>query len=139
MSNQWSCPRPGDVVWTRFPEESGISPGPKARPAVVLAVGKQPGIAEPVLRVAYGTSQHIDRLYPGEVLISERDGVDVLQLAGLDRATKFALGKVVELPFNAIWFEDAPRFRFGRHPKMGVLHPILLKRFRDAAVKVGLL
>ena len=51
----WPAPEPGDIVWCRFPERPRDKPGPKPRPALVLAVTQRSGGFE--VEVAYGTSQ----------------------------------------------------------------------------------
>lgn len=45
-------PRPGDIVWCRFPERKLPAPGPKARPALVLRVGEDSD-GQPVVEVAW--------------------------------------------------------------------------------------
>jgi len=122
-------PQPGDIVWCRFPEERLPKPGPKARPALVLQVGEDRG--RPIVAVAYGTSQKIDRLYPGEFVIapSDREAYDA---AGLSHSTKFNLGRTFELDYNDVWFAVAPGAPHGQTPKLGLLHPSLVKRARAA-------
>ena len=122
-------PQPGDIVWCRFPEERLPKPGPKARPALVLQVGEDQG--RPVVAVAYGTSQKVDRLYPGEFVIalSDREAYDA---AGLSHPTKFDLRRTFELDYNDAWFAVAPGAPYGQSPKLGLLHPSLVKRARAA-------
>lgn len=122
-------PQPGDIVWCRFPEERLPKPGPKARPALVLQVGEDLG--RPVVVVAYGTSQKVDRLYPGEFVIapSDREAYDA---AGLSHPTKFDLRRTFELNYNDVWFGVAPGSPHGQTPKLGLLHPSLVKRARAA-------
>ena len=122
-------PQPGDIVWCRFPEERLPKPGPKARPALVLQVGEDQG--RPVVAVAYGTSQKVDRLYPGEFVIAllDREAYDA---AGLSHPTKFDLRRTFELDYNDTWFAVAPGAPYGQSPKLGLLHPSLVKRARAA-------
>lgn len=122
-------PQPGDIVWCRFPEESFPKPGPKARPALVLQVGENGG--RPIAAVAYGTSQKLDRLYPGEFVIapSDREACDA---AGLSHPTKFNLSRTFELDYNDTWFAIAPGAPYGQTPQLGLLHPSLVKRARAA-------
>jgi len=122
-------PQPGDIVWCRFPEERLPKPGPKARPALVLQVGEDKG--RPVVAVAYGTSQKVDRLYPGEFVIalSDREAYDA---AGLSHPTKFDLRRTFELDYHDTWFAVAPGAPYGQSPKLGLLHPSLVKRARAA-------
>ena len=81
-------PKPGDIVWCKFAQHSSLKPGPKSRPALVLKVGDQ--AAATWVQVAYGTSQKVDRLFPGEFVITPSDG-DAYVISGLTYATKFDL------------------------------------------------
>ena len=63
----FAAPKPGDIVWCRFPEEKTLHPAPKARPALVWRVGKISG--QTAAAIAYGTSQKVDRLFPGEFAV----------------------------------------------------------------------
>ena len=129
QSARWPRPKPGDIVWCRFPEDLATGPGPKPRPALVLAVGDIEG--EIAVEVAFGTSQKTSRLYSGEFLIEPQDG-DAFRTAGLSYATKFNLAKRLELPYIAEWFAVAPGTPFGQTPKLGILHPSLIRRARSA-------
>lgn len=122
-------PQPGDIVWCRFPEGRLPGPGPKARPALVLQVGEADG--RPVVAVAYGTSRKVDQLYPGEFAVSPADG-GAFEAAGLSYPTKFNLARAFELDYNDIWFAVAPGAPHGQTPKLGLLHPSLVKRARAA-------
>jgi len=126
---RWPQPKPGDIVWCRFPEDLVPRPGPKPRPVLVLAVGGIEG--DTVLEVAFGTSQKTRRLYTGEFLIGPEDG-DSYRVAGLSYPTKFNLKKRLELPYTADWFAVAPGVPFGQSPKLGLLHPSLMRRARSA-------
>ncbi len=123
------APRPGDIVWCRFPVDKLSAPGPKPRPALVLRVGEDAGHA--VVEVAYGTSQKADALYAGEFAITPADGA-AYEAAGLSDATKFILGETFELDYNGEWFAIAPGAPHGQTPKLGVLHPSLVRRARAA-------
>ena len=123
------APAPGDIVWCRFPERKLSGPGPKLRPALVLRVGEADG--HPVVEVAYGTSQKVDSLYAGEFAITQSDGA-AYEAAGLSFPTKFNLRETFELDFNAEWFALPPGTPFGQTPKLGVLHPSLMRRARAA-------
>jgi hypothetical protein len=118
-------PQPGDIVWCRFPHNRVPGPAPKPRPALVLAVGEAQG--NPVVRVAYGTSQKVEQRYPGEFAILP-DEADAFAASGLSYPTKFDLGKTFELDYNSIWFDVPPQAPFGQSPKLGMLHPSLLRR-----------
>jgi hypothetical protein len=118
-------PPPGDIVWCRFPQNRMPGPGPKPRPALALAVGESG--SNPVVRVAYGTSQKTDQLYTGEFAILPAQA-DAFAESGLSYPTKFNLGKTFELDYNDIWFGVPPHAPYGQKPKLGILHPSLLRR-----------
>ena len=122
----------GDIVQCRFPEDRLGAPGPKDRPAVVLEVETDPEDESAIIvRVAYGTSQDVERRYPGEFTVRATDAQ-----AGLDRDTKFDLGNTMRLPFDSEWFTPSPNRRFGEHPKRGALNldDQKLKRALHAAI-----
>lgn len=123
------APRPGDIVWCRFPESKRSAPGPKARPALVLRVGEDAG--HPMVEVTYGTSQKVDTLYPGEFAITPADR-SAYEATGLSTSTKFDLGETFELDFNDGWFAVPPGAPHGQTPKLGVLHPSLVRRAKAA-------
>jgi hypothetical protein len=127
-------PQPGDIVWCRFPRQGIPAPGPKPRPALVLAVGEAMG--HPVVRVAYGTSQKTDQLYAGEFAIVPAL-TDAFAESGLSYPTKFDLGTRFELDYNDIWFGVPPHAPYGQIPKLGILHPSLLRRAAAAARAVA--
>lgn len=127
--NWFPAPAPGDIVWCRFPERQLPGPGPKLRPALVLRVGEADG--HPAVEVAYGTSQKVGSLYAGEFAITPSDGA-AYEAAGLSFPTKFNLRETFELDFNEEWFALAPGAPFGQTPKLGVLHPSLMRRARAA-------
>ena len=81
--------------------------------------------------VAYGTSQKTDQLYAGEFRIAPQDG-EAYTLSGLSFPTKFNLGKAVELPYSTDWFAVPPAAPSGQSPKLGVLHPIIIRRVAAA-------
>jgi len=122
-------PAPGDVVWCRFPEDEGIRPSPKARPALILAV--QDDVSPVRVRVAYGTSRDTGELAPWEFRIGPEDGV-AFTASGLALATKFSMRKVVVLDYTDLWFSSAPGRPVGDTPRLGILHPAILPRARSA-------
>ena len=122
-------PSPGDIVWCRFPQTKLSSPGPKPRPALVLRVGE--GDGHPVVEVAYGTSQNVDELHAGEFAITPADRV-AYEAAGLSYPTKFDLGDTFELDCNSLWFAVPRGAPWGQKPKLGVLHPSLVRRAKAA-------
>ena len=134
MGRWFAPPQPGDIVWCRFPRKGIPVPGPKSRPALVLAVGETLG--HPVVRVAYGTSQKTDQLYAGEFAILPALA-DAFKASGLSYPTKFDLGATFELDYNDIWFGVPPHAPHGQTPKLGILHPSLLRHAAAAARAVG--
>lgn len=125
-------PKAGDIVQCRFPEGKLGTPGPKDRPALVIEVEEDPADESAwIVRIAYGTSQDVERCYPGEFTVRATD-----PKTGLDRHTKFDLGNTVRLPFNTDWFAPSPSRRFGNHPKRGILNlkDDKLKRALQAAI-----
>ena len=127
----FAAPKPGDIVWCRFPEEKTLHPSPKARPALVWRTGRIDG--QTAVAIAYGTSQKVDRLFPGEFSITPADGA-AYTVSGLSYPTKFNLARSVELSYNDRWFAVPPGAPFGQQPKLGVLHPSLMRR-AEAAFK----
>ena len=81
--------------------------------------------------MTYGTSQKVDKLFPGEFAITPSDG-EAHSISGLSYPTKFNLASTFELPFNEDWFAVPPGAPHGQVPKLGVLHPSLMRRARAA-------
>ena len=77
--------------------------------------------------VAYGTSQKTDRLYGGEFRISKSEHPAAYASAGLSYDTKFDLRNVLELPFNEAYFSVPPHAPHGQIPKLGTLHPSMVR------------
>ena len=131
-------PEPGEIVYCCFPESGLPGPGPKPRPALVLEVGLVDGVTH--VRIAYGTSRKTLDLHTGEFLIAPNDGA-AYDAAGLAYPTKFDLGKSLELPYNDVWFRVPPNALHGQTPKLGILHPSLVRRaegaFRAAKTAAG--
>lgn len=129
-SATWRPPEPGDIVWCRFPHLPQREPGPKPRPALVLAVElRTDGV---VLRVAYGTSQHVNRLKAGEFAVLRAIHPAAFALAGLSFDTKFDLKRQVDLPWSDLFFSTPPLPRHGPNPKLGTLHASLMPALRAA-------
>ena len=76
----------------------------------------------PVVRVAYGTSQKTDQLYAGEFAILPAQA-DAFAASGLSYPTKFNLGKTFELDYNDIWFGVPPQAPYGQNPEAGNSSP----------------
>lgn len=96
----------------------------------MLRVGEHAG--HPVVEVCYGTSQKTDQLYAGEFAITPVDDA-TFTAARLSYPTKFNLGETFELDYNDQWFAVAPGSPHGQTPKMGLLHPSLMRRAGVAA------
>jgi len=126
MIRWWAQPLAGDIVWSYFPDELQKEPAEKPRSALILSVYDDNAPEFGVL-VAHGTSQRLKQLYAGEFSITAADG-DAYKAAGLSYDTKFNLGRSVDLPFNDEYFAVPPAAPNGQRPKLGVLHPALLKR-----------
>jgi hypothetical protein len=126
MSRWWEQPLAGDIVWSYFPEVLQKEPAEKPRPALILSVYDDYAPEFGVV-VAYGTSQRVRQLCPGEFSITAADA-EAYKAAGLSYDTKFNLSRSVELPFNDEYFAVPPAAPCGQRPKLGVLHPALVRR-----------
>ena len=125
----WPAPEAGEIVWCHFLENRGIEPERKPRPALVVKVFDDDAPRYTVL-IAYGTSgtsQKTGQLFAGEFLIAPLDRA-AYKLAGLSYPTKFNFEQTVELPYNEEWFKVPPASPHGHTPKLGVLHPSLVRR-----------
>ena len=130
MQGAWVPPSPGDFVWCKFPETPATAPGPKPRPALVVAVvTRAEGV---VVRVVYGTSQRVDRLKAGEFAILKTGNSGAFALAGLAFDTKFDFKVALELPWTDLFFKVPPRAAQGQTPKLGTLHPSLVRAAKAA-------
>ena len=120
----WPEPDAGDIVWCRFPDL--IHAQPKPMPALVIDV--QMDNADLIfVSVAYGTSQKLNRIYSGEFQITQIDNPAAYAMAGLSFDTKFDLRTILSLPFNQEWFSVPPHAPHGQNPKLGTLHPSMVK------------
>lgn len=129
MPNAFPLPAPGDIVYCRFPETLG-KPGPKPRPALVTGLAEFDDGTRGVV-VAYGTSRKTTQLLAGEFAVTPVDG-EAFEAAGLSFATKFDLVHLVTLPYTDEWFRVPPVPFFGQTPKLGILHPSLMRRAQAA-------
>ncbi len=125
----WGEPQAGDVLWCHFPDH--IHPRPKARPALVIAVFDDDE-AIFVVRVAYGTSQRTTTLYSGEFSILRTRHAAAFEAAGLSHDTKFNLKQALDLPYTDAWFSVPPAAPHGQSPKLGTLHPSLVRAVQAA-------
>src|SRR5258706_13299343 len=130
MHGTWQPPSPGDLVWCWFPELPAMAPGPKPRPALVAeVVTHEDGV---VVHVVYGTSQRVDRLKAGEFACLKATNPSAFALAGLAFDTKFDFKVVLELPWTDQFFKVPPRAPHGQTPKLGTLHPSLIRAAKAA-------
>lgn len=120
----WPEPTAGDVLWCHFPDH--IQPRPKPRPALVVSV-QLDGEGFIFVQVAYGTSQKTNRLYSGEFLISRAQHSTAYASAGLSYDTKFNLATTLLLPWDERYFSVPPHAPHGQNPKLGTLHPSLVR------------
>ncbi len=125
----WGEPAAGDVVWCHFPDD--IHPRPKPRPALILEVFDDDA-PQFFVRVAYGTSQRMTSLRRGEFSIERSRNLAAFEAAGLSYDTKFDLKQVLELPFSTEWFSVPPAAPHGQTPKLGTLHPSLVRAVQAA-------
>lgn len=126
MALWWKQPLAGDLVWCHFPNELQSESKEKPRPGLILTVFDDQAPEFSVL-VAYGTSQKVTQLYAGEFAITRADGA-AFRSAGLSYDTKFDLTRRLELSFNDEYFSVPPGAPHGEHPKLGILHPSLMRR-----------
>ena len=120
----WPEPTAGDIVWCHFPEH--IHPKPTPRPSLIILT-KEDDQGMIFVNVAYGTSQKTDRLYSGEFKISKSEHPAAYACAGLSYDTKFELKNILELPFNDAYFSVPPHAPHGQTPKLGTLHPSMVR------------
>lgn len=92
-----------DVVWCRFPfdEHSPNYPGPKPRPALVLASALS-GKGEPEVKVMYGTSKFDHKLHKYDMFVAKLADMNE---AGLSQATRFRFDRWLWLPWCEEFFE----------------------------------
>ena len=120
----WREPTAGDIVWCHFPDN--IHTRPKPRPALVLAVFDEDAPQFHV-KVAYGTSQRTTTLYKGEFAILRQQHGAAFEAAGLSFDTKFDMKQSLDLPYSTDWFSVPPAAPHGQTPKLGVLHPSMVR------------
>jgi hypothetical protein len=125
----WHEPGAGDIVWCHFPDN--IHPRPKPRPALIVSVFDGAATQFDV-RVAYGTSKRTTTLYRGEFAILRTRNPIAFEAAGLSYDTKFNLGQLLDLPYTSTWFSVPPNAPFGQCPKLGLLHPSLMRALEAA-------
>ncbi len=125
----WAEPAAGEIVWCHFRDD--IHPRPKPLPTLVLVVFDDDA-PQFTVRVACGTSQRTTRLHRGEFSILHERNPAAYAAAGLSYDTKFDLKQVLDLPYNTEWFSVPPAAPHGQTPKLGVLHPSLVRAVQAA-------
>lgn len=91
-----------DIVWCRFPErEHPNQPGPKQRPALILAIGNNGTL----VAAAYGSSQAHSQLRAWHLALDLQRG----------KVTVFDLSRRAVMPFTPEYFPDKPKL--GSWPK----------------------
>jgi len=129
ITRWWAEPTAGDIVWCHFPD--GINPKAKPRPALLLAVFDDDAPNFHV-RVAYGTSQRTTSLHRGEFAILRLHNQAAYDMAGLSYDTKFDLKQSIDLPYTTEWFAVPPTAPHGQIPKLGTLHPSMVRAVEAA-------
>lgn len=129
MTDWWGEPTAGDIVWCHFPDN--ISLRPKPRPVLILAVFDDTAPQFEV-RVVYGTSQRTTMLRRGEFSILRDRNAAAFDAAGLSYDTKFDLKQSIDLPYTTEWFSVPPAAPHGQTPKLGALHPSLVRALQAA-------
>jgi hypothetical protein len=84
------------------------------------------------VRVAYGTSQRARTLRRGEFANLRANNPVAYEAAGLSYDTKFDLRQMVDLPYSTDWFAVPPAAPHGQTPKLGTLHPSLVRALQAA-------
>lgn len=130
MRQAWQQPEAGDLAWCHFPEWPDTAPGPKPRPALVVGVIVREGGVS--VKVLYGTSQRVDRLRAGEFAILRAIHPSAFELAGLAYDTKFDFKTLLELPWTEQFVKVPPKAPHGQNPKLGTLHPSLMRAAKAA-------
>jgi hypothetical protein len=84
------------------------------------------------VRVAHGTSQTTTGLHRGEFSNLRDRNPAAFVAAGLSYDTKFDLRHALDLPFTTEWFSVPPAAPHGQTPKLGTLHPSLVRAVQAA-------
>jgi hypothetical protein len=128
-SKWWAEPTAGEIVWCHFPDD--VDPRPKPRPALILAVFDDDA-PQFTVRVAYGTSQRSTTLYRGEFSVLQSRNPVAYLAAGLSYDTEFNLKQAIDLPYTSDWFSVPLAAPHGQTPKLGTLHPSLVRAVQAA-------
>ncbi|MCR4331966.1 MAG: hypothetical protein NUV34_04595, partial [Sulfuricaulis sp.] len=71
-------------------------------------------------------------LHRGEFSILRDRNAAAFHAAGLSYDTKFDLKQSIDLPYTTEWFSVPPAAPHGQTPKLGVLHPSLVRALQVA-------
>jgi hypothetical protein len=82
--------------------------------------------------VAYGTSQRTTTLHRGEFTIVRERNLVAYEAAGLSYGTKFDLKQTLDPPYMTEWFSVPPAAPHGQSPRLGILHPSLVRALEAA-------
>ncbi|MDB5973038.1 MAG: hypothetical protein JWQ90_5488 [Hydrocarboniphaga sp.] len=131
-------PKPGDVVLCHFPQNLALPlPGPKPRPALILAASELERGGYDVT-VCYGTSQ-AHRSYPWDFILDPIDNPSAFKRTGLVKRTRFDLSQLVTLSYDSTWFLVPELKPYGLTPRLGELQadvvPDLMKAIQAAKRK----
>jgi hypothetical protein len=130
MTHQWwGEPTAGEIAWCHFPDNINLRPKP--RPALILTVYDD-NAPHFEVKVAYGTSQRTTALHAGEFSILRDRNPSAYEAAGLSYDTKFDLKQALDLPYSTEWFSVPPAAPHGQTPRLGVLHPSLVRAVQAA-------
>lgn len=121
MPRWWDEPTVGEIVWCHFP--NNVSPHPKPRPALILAVFDD-DVPQFHVQVTYGTSQRTTTLHRGEFSILRERNPAAFGAAGLGFDTRFDLKQALGLPYTTGWSSVPPAAPQGQSRKLGTLHPL---------------
>ncbi|MCW5238540.1 hypothetical protein [Verminephrobacter eiseniae] len=125
----WGEPTAGEIAWCHFPDDIHLRPKP--RPALILVVFDDDA-PQFTVRVAYGTSQRATTLHRGAFSILRERNPAAYAAAGLSYDTKFNLKQAIDLPYSTEWFSVPPATFHGQTPKLGILHPSLMRAVQAA-------
>lgn len=128
-SQWWPEPTAGEIVWCHFPDDFSLRAKP--RPALILAVFDDDAPQFSVT-VAYGISKRTTALLRGEFAILRERNSTAYETAGLSYNTKFDLRQALDLPYTTEWFTVPPAAPQGQSPKLGTLHPSLVRAVQAA-------
>jgi len=105
-----TLPAPYDVVLCQFPEDLDLQKPPlKMRPGIVLQTAHSEEGFIPEVRLIYGTSKTKLQKRPFDLIVMNNQA---MYDAGLNRATRFDLDKIIWMPWAAEFFKkpDHPHY-----------------------------